>query len=90
MSPTKNFTLSVTPALRRRGVGFGNSLRIDVDADSARTELSRGRDYDAAVPAAEVIDNVGFCHIRELEHRGDDGIFGRNPDHIRFALRRLR
>ena len=39
-------------------VGFRDALRIDVDADAARTEVLRRRDHDPAVAGAQVVDDV--------------------------------
>ena len=90
MSPTKNCTLSATPAFTAAALASAIRCRIDVDADAARAELLRRGDHDPAVAAAEVVDDVVLRDVRHLEHRGDDRVFGRNPDHVRFALRRLR
>src|SRR5262245_20366930 len=49
-----------------------DAVRVDVDADATRAELPRRSDHDAAVAAAEVVDDVGRVDVRGLEHRVDD------------------
>ncbi len=51
-------------------VGFGNPLRVDVDADAARAVDLGGRDRNAAVAAAQVVDDVGLRRPRPAAASG--------------------
>ena len=71
-------------------VGFLDALRVDVDADAARAELLRRGDDDAAVAAAEVVDDVVLGDLGGLEHRLDHVGRRRHVDDVRCPLRWLR
>ena len=45
---------------------------IDLDADPARAEITRGRDHDTPVARAQVVDDVVGLDAGELQHLGDD------------------
>src|ERR1019366_2457209 len=50
-------------------LGFFDSVGVDVDACAAGdAELLGGHDHDAAVTAAEVVQDVAFLDFAELEH----------------------
>src|SRR6476646_7184162 len=51
---------------------FADALRIDVDADRARTVLLRGGNDDAAIAATEVVYDIVRRHLGELQHLLDD------------------
>src|SRR4051812_28100765 len=65
---------------------FPDSLRVDIDADSAGAEfLGRGYD-DPAVAAAQVIHYVTLFHARGIQHRVYDDVRRRNVGHVRLAF----
>src|SRR5438874_3483157 len=77
----------------RRGIGarLGDTLRVDVDAHTARAVALRGLDGDAAVAAAEIVDHVARADRRQLEHRRDHTWRRRLVAHLgRRRGRRLR
>src|SRR5688572_2182250 len=76
-------------ALRVR-VGFGDSLRIDVDPYTPRAEIPCGSDHDPAVAGTEVVDDVAAGDAREFEHRANDFRWRRLVRNVRCPRRRLR
>jgi hypothetical protein len=90
----RNSTRSVHARGLRVPAALRDPLRVDVDADAARAVALRGRDHDAAVAAAEVVDDVAALHLRQLQHRVDDFRRGRHERHVllqcgRRVLQRL-
>src|SRR5258706_15185579 len=57
-------------------------LRVDVDAYAASAVvLSRGND-DAAIATAQVVDHIGFLHIRKFQHRLNCRVRSRYVRHL--------
>jgi hypothetical protein len=66
-----------------------DALRIDVDADTARSEALGGHDGNASVTTAQVIDHIARTDMRYFQHAGDHGIGRWNVDHVRPARPRI-
>jgi hypothetical protein len=64
-------TRSASPS-RSAGSRLGHTQTIQVETDRPAAVVLRGRDEDAAVAAAEVIDHVLGSHTRQCEHPRDD------------------
>ena len=59
-----------------------DALRVDVEADGLDAVLLRRGDQDAAVAAAEVVDDVPLLHLGQLEHLVDDLLGRRDEDDV--------
>jgi hypothetical protein len=80
------FTL---PRVLRVGAAFPDTRRIDVDANTARSQL-HGCDHDATVAATQVVDDVVRADLRELERGRDDVVRRGLVVDVRNQRRRLR
>ena len=65
------------------------ALRVQVDSDAARPIFLRGMNEDPSIAAAEVVYNVAWLDVGELQHRFDDLVGRRDVDHVGRAERRL-
>ena len=70
--------------------GLGHEPRLELDADRARAVALRRPDRNPSVAGAEVVDDVGGGHVRELEHRVDDALRARDVLHVRRSQSLLR
>ena len=64
--------------------GFRDPRGVDVHADSSRTELLRRQDCNAAIAAAQVVDDISARDGGEIQHPFGDG--GGNELKMRWNL----
>src|SRR5262245_15438285 len=62
-----------------------DALRVNVEAGRLAAKFLGGSHHDAAIAAAEVVDDILLLHFRQLQHLVDHFVRRGHEDHIRPA-----
>ncbi len=68
--------------------GLLDEVGVDLNADPLRPVLPRCADYDASVSAPEIVDDIRFVHVGQLQHAVDDRLGRRHVGHVRLLFGR--